>query len=309
MKKTLSALLALFVSLSSFAQMTMPDQYLFEEEKPDPMLFNHMAVGVDLLSLNGLGLQLALPVTQHFQLRAGFDFMDLHMAIANGIVKGAASTGNIDALKNGINPFSYSIQNVNIDEDGIKVDQVDLSATFQSRNLNLLFDLYPGKNTIFHFTVGAFFSLAPKGLLTASATALYKGENAISPADRTKTEVMGITTDKDGRLQMAVQYKLNAVRPYFGIGTGRPVSPDRRVSVAFDLGVQYTGGIKLVSYNYMGRPDNPEKVYLDGAWLDKYPETRDYLGEDYDKAKKIMDILDHVPVTPVLKLSLFVRLF
>lgn len=309
MKKTLSALLALLVSLTASAQMLMPDQYLFEEEKPDPMLFNHMAVGLDLLSLNGLGLQVAFPVTQHFQLRGGFDFLDLHVAIANGIVKSAASKGNIDALKNGINPFSYSIRDVNINEDGIKIDQIDLNARIQSRNINLLFDLYPGKKTIFHFTVGAFFSLTPKGLVTASAKALYKGENAIAPEDRTKTQFLGITTDKEGLLQMGLQYRLNSVRPYIGIGTGRPVSPDRRVSFAFDLGVQFTGGLKLVSYNYMGRPDNPEKVYLDGAWMTKYPETRDYFGEEYDKAKEIMDILDHIPVTPVLKLSLFVRLF
>lgn len=309
MKKTLSALLALLVSLTASAQMLMPDQYLFEEEKPDPMLFNHLAIGLDLLSINGVGLQVAAPVTRNFQLRAGFDFLDLHVAIANGIVKSAASKGNIDALKNGINPFSYSIRDVNINEDGIKIDQIDLNARIQSRNINLLFDLYPGKKTIFHFTVGAFFSLTPKGLLTASAKALYKGENAIAPEDRTKTQFLGITTDKEGLLQMGLQYRLNSVRPYIGIGTGRPVSPDRRVSFAFDLGVQFTGGLKLVSYNYMGRPDNPEKVYLDGTWMTKYPETRDFFGEEYDKAKEIMDILDHIPVTPVLKLSLFVRLF
>lgn len=306
MRKTLSVILAMGLAVSAFAQDYFPQ----EEPAKDPQLFNHLAIGFDLINLDGMGIQIAAPVTPYLQLRGTFQFMDAHVAAYNAVVKSIAKSKDLEVLKGGINPFLYSAKNLSIDQSGIKIDQVDLSATLQSRTIDLLLDVFPGKNTIFHFTVGAVFSLTPKGNITASANALYEGHNAIPESDRTTTRIFGITTDKDGLLHAGVQYKLNAVRPYFGIGTGRPVSRDKRVSVSFDFGVQYTGGARLVSYDYFDNPDKPQTVVLDAAWLAKYPDLKDAIGEStYDQIQQYLGYLNMVPVVPVLKLSLFVRLF
>ena len=301
MRKILSAILAMGLAVSASAQ---------DYSGNDPQLFNHLAVGLDLINLNGIGIQVAVPVTPFMQLRGTFDFMDAHVAVYNAVVKSVANSKNIEALKGGINPFLYSAKDLGIEAGSYKIDQVDIAATLQSRNINLFLDLFPGKNTNFHFTVGAVFSLTPKGNITATATALYQGHNAIPESKWTTARICDITTDKEGLLQVGVQYKLNTIRPYFGIGAGRPVSRDKRVSVSFDFGVQYTGGLRLVSYDYFDNPDKPKTVVLDAAWLDKYPDIKEGIGEQsYNDIKKYMGYLNMVPVVPVLKLSLFVRLF
>ena len=306
MRKTLSVILAMGLAVSAFAQDFFPQ----EEPVKDPMLFNHLAIGIDLINLDGMGIQVAAPITPYMQLRGTFQFMDAHIAVYNAVVKGVAKSKNIDALKGGINPFQYSATGLSIDQSGIKIDQVDLAATLQSRTIDLLLDVYPGKNTVFHFTVGAVFSLTPKGNITATANALYEGQNSFLPEERARLKVCGITTDPEGVLHAGVQYKLNAVRPYFGIGTGRPVSRDKRVSVSFDFGVQYTGGARLVSYDYSANPDKPKTVVLDKNWLEQYPDLKEAIGEStYNDIKTYLGYLNMVPVVPVLKLSLFVRLF
>lgn len=300
--KKLFAILATLFAISVFS---------VRAQEEDKQFFNHLSVGVDLLSTEGLGLQVAAPISRHFQVRVGFNLMDAHVALYDVVVKKVADMQNIDVLKGGVNPFQYSYKLKDPVESGnTKIDQFDLKATMQSRNIDLLVDLFPGKKSGFHFTVGAMFSLTPKGLITSTVNALYQGQPAIAENMRCNTEIMDVTTDKEGLFHLNVQYKMRNVHPYVGIGFGRPVSLKHRVGVNFDMGVIYVGGVSLASYSYYDNPDQPKNVLLDQAWFRKNI-TEDIISnaEDRNKIDKYLGFVNNFPVVPVLKLTLFIRLF
>lgn len=296
MKKTLSiiaTLTLLLAGVSAHAQKA----------------FGHLSVGVDLLSSEGFGLQVATTLTPHLQLRGNFTFMDAHTALVDGILKGIGKNRNIDALKNGITPFRHSITGLNMDPTpSIHIDRLDVEAYFQSRNLEILLDYLPFKNSGFHLSAGLVFALTPR-LVKGTVVAYNAGQPAIPASSRTSLEVLDLTTDKDGFFHFGVQNKWNIVRPYLGIGFGRPVSLKHRVGVNFDLGIQYTGGSAVTSLNYYDNPDRPKTVYLDKAWIDRHEDVKNALGKDYKDATDALDQLNKWPILPVMKLSLFVRIF
>ena len=79
--------------------------------------------------------------------------------------------------------------------------------------------------------------------------------------------------------------RVNAVRPYLGLGYGRLV-PNKRVGFRFELGVQIHGKIK---------------VYQDDAEV----PVGDHLDSDDDLSKIVKDLT----VYPVLKFTLTGRIF
>ena len=89
------------------------------------------------------------------------------------------------------------------------------------------------------------------------------------------------------------------VRPYVGLGFGRAIKPGSRVRVSFDMGVLVTGGVRLQSYSYLRNEKGDPAVItskqlvtdegqVDDGWVDK---------------------ICGIPVLPMMKLNVFVRLF
>lgn len=286
MKKTLSMIVAAalsLMSLSAFAQN-------------DTQMFNHVSVGVGL-GYDGLDLQIAAPIGPRFQVRAGFTFLDPILPLVNLFTKSAAGLE--------ITPVNYTVDNINYHENGMNIDKVQLGGSIQDRDIHLMFDFFPSKSSSFRLTAGAFFSLTPGGILNLTGTPLSNSSApAIPDSDKANTEFYGITTDPAGNILLDLKYGSNVVKPYVGIGFGRPVSLKRRVGVTFDLGVAYSGGTKIVSYNYSS--GSAKEVVLDKAYLDKYPEVAEKLGKN---ASQIIAGANTFPILPIMNLSLFVRLF
>ncbi len=264
MKKALSLIIALAVSLVG---MTARAQ--------DTQIANHLAVGVTM-GLDGVGLEVALPMTPYVQLRTGYSLF----------------------------PYTYS-RNVNFGQVEIGGTTRDLSQTplkdthWKGGEGKRLADIYPVKKTGFHLTVGVY--IGPGKFLHADADL----SKALSPSDYATLGItygqgadkISISTDSKGFVHADVMAGI--VRPYVGLGFGRAIKPGSRVRVSFDMGVLVTGGVKLQSYSYLRNEKGDPAVItskqlitdegqVDDGWVDK---------------------ICGIPVLPMMKLNVFVRLF
>ena len=260
MKKILTFILA--IALTCFASRAQ-----------DSQMANHLALGVTL-GLDGIGLEAALPITPYVQARAGYSIF----------------------------PYTHK-QDVNLGSIVVQgqtkqLDKVPLSATmWKGGTGKLLVDVFPGKKTPFHFTVGAYFGA---GKYLNAQVDLSK---ELNPADYATLAISynntKVSTDPSGIVSLDA--KIGSVVPYVGIGFGRAVKPDSRVRVSFDLGALITGGTKLQTYNYVNLEGKAQPVVLTSQSLS------DKDGKQVDDGW--VDKISAFPVLPMLKLNVFVRLF
>lgn len=265
MRTTISILLAAAIALTGITANAQ-----------DKQIANHVAVGVTL-GLDGIGVEAALPMTPFVQFRAGYSLF----------------------------PYTYK---GNLDLGSVEMGGTtrDLSNTPISATLwkggegKILADIFPGKKTGFHFTVGAYIGA---GKIFHASADLSK---ALNPSDYATLAItygqgadkISISTDPKGFVHGDV--KTGVFTPYLGIGFGRAVKPDSRVRVTFDMGVLITGGMKLQSYSYLrnekGDPAvitskqlvNDEGRQMDDGWVDK---------------------ICGFPILPMMKINVFVRIF
>ena len=211
-----------------------------------------MAVGVDVGTV-GAGFEIASPVTRFVTLRAG--------------------VSAIPQVKVREFTLPYSIRNVQYSTTiEAKVNQLDGK---------LLADIYPFTKSGFHLTTGLYMG-SPDFILLQNTAPLQ----GISRGEGIMVGNKLITPDNEGIVH--INAKTAALKPYVGIGFGRPCS-DSHLNMAFDLGVQYWGKPTLNAWS----PDEEE-------WAELTPE--DVNNDDF---KKIYNIVQGIPVYPVLNLRLY----
>lgn len=217
-------------------------------------VFDGLALGVGGGS-DGLSFEIATPLGDHFQLRAGY-------GLSLGLIKSNHSI-----------PASY----------GGKTTYCPLSFRFAESDGRLLFNIYPGLGK-FHFTVGAYLGSANfiKGTLSnlpadASTSGISYGGKTIFPVNNALD--MYVRTG-NGKF---------AVKPYLGIGFGRPVSDDKTVTFSVDLGCMYQGKASI----WLSGKDNAE--------IDVSNE-KDFQGSVGQWTK-------YLQFMPVLNFHLYVNLF
>lgn len=263
MKKLFAIFTAAAISVSAFAQ--------------DNQIFNHLAVG-PTIGFDGLGVEVVTTLTPIVQIHAGYS-----MLIPPSVTIPGSSLSMIP-------------ETVNINGDVRQLrSEVSATAKFNFGAPKLLFDIFPGKNTPFHFTVGAYFANpALLGVDVNMSKVLRQDEYASYYIELQENNINSrISSDKNGIIRADVVG--NVVRPYVGIGFGRAINPSRRVGVTFDMGVVYWGSGKLQSYDYTlndaGRP-----VVITSEMLNKQDQG-------------IIDTVSSIPVLPVMKLNVIIRIF
>ena len=234
-------------------------------------MFNHMSLGVTL-GVDGVGLEIAAPMGNHFQLRGGY----------------------------AIFPYTYeksfNFGTVNVNGTSRDMNNIPLSATlFPGGNANLLVDYYPFNKGPFRLTAGLY--VGTGRLLKADA-------DLRKPLTTDEYGTLGVgfghgevSTDKQGYAHL--DGKVNGVMPYVGLGLGRGVM-DNRVTVTFDLGIIATGGIKPQSYNYVKNTlsaSNP---------VETVPITSSFCN---NKDKGLIDKYSKIAVFPIMKLGILFKLF
>lgn len=297
MKKIIAFVATLAVSMAAFSA------YAQQAPEQENVLFKHVSVGVGVGILDGLQVQAATTILPNLQARILYTDFFPYIGIANGILKNKAGIG--------INPFEYNITGINYHENSPKVniDEVNLQGKAHQRNISLLADFFPFKKSSFHITGGIMVSLS-RSLLSGKGTMknTKNDEPVMSKENFGSLEFFGVTTDYDGNLLIDVQYKANVVKPYLGIGFGRPCSTQHRVGVNFDMGVAYTGGIHAYSYNYS--EGAPQKVELNEAWVNApgNEDLKDNIGDAGQYLQYITKV-NNFPIMPYLRFTVNVAIF
>ena len=327
MKKTITFLAAaLMLSAGLYAQdidsyeVYIPEEgedELIEAVKPseDKMIFNHLALGASPFNPSTIILpNIATTLTPYVQLRLG---MDLFPSVFKGSMFNHGQPFGIDN-------FTFGDQKYSINVNG----------KLNFGNIKFFADIFPGKRTGFHFTVGLFADVFKGGrFIDAYTTEPYLPSGDWGTKGIVVTGKGRIQTDANGILSVSV--KNNAVKPYFGIGFGRAIRPDKRVRVAFDMGMAYYGGLRPSVNNFNpsdghgGYTNEITSFELTSADLDLMGE--DYKNLDYLESGKLPALAEkalgfagiHIPGRmideakhawlfnwiPYINLTIFVRIF
>lgn len=229
--------------------------------------FDHLGVGVSV-GLDGIGLELATPLTDFAALRAGVAFWP---------------------------KISYKTDVDINDNNSLIENNVELEGTLNIFNFKLLADVYPFKGSSFHVTAGAYFG--KEEVVSVTNTTSFIKDPAKYGKLGLKLGDYRITTDKFGNIQ--ADAKVNALKPYLGIGFGRAVPKKHRVAVACDLGVQFWGKPRLGA---MTKDDWGNEYYhkFKSSDLDEY---------DDEDLKDALDLAEKFSVFPVLNIRISGRIF
>ncbi|MBR1933840.1 MAG: hypothetical protein IJ841_09170 [Prevotella sp.] len=178
------------------------------QAQTDQNLFNHLGVGVSA-GTDGIGFELATPITDFVALRAGMSFLPK-----------VKYSGDVDIDSNS---SSFTTKEVNVEG---KLNKTDVK---------ILLDIYPIPKASFRITAGAF--IGAEKLIN-----VYNTEQFLAPSEWGVSGIrLGdyrVTSDKNGNVSADV--KVNSFKPYLGLGFGRAV-PKKRLSFNVDLGVQFWG--------------------------------------------------------------------
>ncbi|MBO4596050.1 MAG: hypothetical protein J5632_05515 [Bacteroidales bacterium] len=247
--------------------------------------FNHLGVGL-VSGLDGAGVDVAVPIYGHLQLRGGYSFVPKQLS-----VKKTFDLGTFE-----VNGTDRTFDNISFE---LKPDM----ATYKA-----FLDIYPTRWTAFHLTVGAYYGVKSSDFFNLTADLrgpLQPDEYAsvyvqVDDKDR-PGEYARISTDKNGFAHVSVRSK-QVVRPYLGLGFGRCANLKHRVSVNFELGVQYIKGMGIEVYDYDGVGQYITSGMTDGKDTVDNPLTH--------KKMKVIDTLgEEFNLWPVMRFGINVRLF
>ncbi|MBO4427724.1 MAG: hypothetical protein J5771_04515 [Bacteroidales bacterium] len=247
--------------------------------------FNHLGVGA-IAGLDGAGIDVAVPIYGHLQLRGGYSFLPKQLG-----VKKSFDLGTYD-----VNGTDRDFKNISFE---LKPDM----ATYKA-----FLDFYPTRWTAFHITVGAYYGVKSSDFFTLTADLrgpLQPNEYAsvyVQLDDKNEPgKYARISTDEKGFAHVAVRSK-QEIRPYVGIGFGRCANLKHRVSVNFELGAQYIKGVGIEVYDYDGNGQ-----YLTSGMVDNKDEVDNPLT---GKKLRVIDALGKdLNIWPVMRFGINVRLF
>ena len=256
--------------------------------RDDKNMFNHMSLGLNL-GTGGIGFEVGTVCTPYLGIRAGFEaipsFTVSPKGIANIHVNLPADYQNLpEQIKN-----EYPVQ---------EYMEFDGKGKVTMKNGKFLVDIFPGKNCMFHFTVGLYAGTRQIGNLIASQVD-FGTEPNLEVVERYNSDVNNPTSQVYGRSPIDVnmvdgtplfyagnavpaEIRVNPVKPYFGIGVGRTV-PRKRVGVKGELGVMYWGTPQI--YNGLSNITECEEIH------------------------DVTKVSNKLPVYPMLKITIFGRLF
>lgn len=166
-------------------------------------IFDHLSFGVTT-GTQGLDFDVAAPVTDYVQVRAGYSFL----------------------------PNITYKTDVNYTKKGNSYE-TEIEAKLGISNAKVLIDVYPFPISSFHATMGAY--IGTSSIITVKNLQPIYGLN---PGEGIEIADYIIAPGDDGIAQGAI--KVAAFKPYLGVGFGRSV-PRGRVGVTTDFGLQFWG--------------------------------------------------------------------
>ncbi len=204
MKKTKKLFLGSFAFLAMVLS-SLPAQA--QDTVEEFGIFDHLSAGITL-GTTGIGIDLAAPVTEYLQVRAGYNFFS---------------------------GFKYK-EDIDYRAKGRK-GKTEVEGKNYMGTGKLLLDVFPFPSSAFHLTTG--FYIGTDEIITAENTIPV---TAFDPGEGIMVGDYIIGFDRDGFAKASI--KVNKFRPYVGLGFGRSV-PRKRIGVSGDLGVMFWGKPKV----------------------------------------------------------------
>ena len=210
-------------------------------------LFNHLSVGLTT-GLTGTGVDVVMPVHKIVTVRAGF-----------------SGWGIGDFKFKAINNAAEITPMQMVEEDAVRrskmVDKVELAAKPNFWNFFVLGEVHPFKNQPFYFSAGLFIGsqnfIHFRNTNEGALGFLYDANNKVDDYNRafgTNFSPIGLkfgdyvfTADENGNID--VMMKTNVVKPYLGIGVGKHIAQNHRLSFALDFGLIFWGSPKFLLNN------------------------------------------------------------
>lgn len=283
MKKSIITLLFAGIAISTSAQDNME-------------AFRHLSVDAEI-GLHGIGVELALPIQKHLVLKAGYNFAP------EGDLFNTDISIDTKELKEAQEQYtaltSYQFQNKFEDESKINAG-VRLGVT----NYKVMINYYPFMNRRFYLAGGVYYTaggseneplIALSGKTTEKDWAALQELNGRLPESERKEMALELgdtkypVIEKDGCGYMAADFKIDPLKYYVGLGTGRCI-PNGRVGLQLEVGAMiYQNSVlncqdKEVQLNSLG----------------------DSFGSD---VKEILEYVDKYPIYPQVTLRLCFRAF
>ena len=213
-------------------------------------IFNHLAIGAGI-GTDGISAEVAAPVGSHVQIRAGYGFASFDKGFKVAMVSVPEHPGSNYASSPHVDvPISVC--------PGINVGR-------------LLVNVYPGSTSAFYFAAGAF--VGSRNYINVMGSELPDDYNTVGYQIGNR-----VIRAKDNVARGQIRQGL--VKPYAGIGFGRPVC-DNRCSLTFDIGIQYLGNAELWAWGNS----------IDGSGNDDWTlvgreDIPDEFAHYYDEVKK-----------------------
>ena len=237
-------------------------------------LLNHLSVGLTT-GLTGVGIDVAMPVHKLVTVRAGFSGWGI---------------GNIKFKA--INTATEITEMQMVEEEAVKrarlVDKVELAAKPNFWNFFVLGEVHPFKNQPFYFSAGLFFGsqnfINFRNTNEGALGFLYYANQLVGDYNRifrTNYPPIGLkfgdyvfTADENGNID--VNMKMNAVKPYIGVGFGQHFAKKHRVSLALDAGLLFWGTPKFMLNNDTEIKSSGRNSGISGAlsWLKAWPNLQ-----------------------------------
>lgn len=236
----------------------------------DNNMFNHLSVAYTLGTDGLFGIDVASPIGNYVAVRAGYTFHPKFKV-----------SKDID--------YTY--------KGNQKSDEADFKLNMG--NFKLLFDIYPILNNSFHFTAGAYIGgskvIDVKNPDPLSIDPADYGGSIVEIGDNGKM----FATDDNGFVMGRA--KVNAFKPYIGVGFGRVVS-NNFCNVSCDLGIMIWGKPKVEFANGM----DLNSVSAEKGWLEvKKSDFNDHDSDGY----KVLNTISKLSVWPVLNVRVAFKAF
>lgn len=246
--------------------------------------FNHLSGGI-VLGTEGIGIEVAAPITYDFAVRMGYSLMP---------------------------KFKYSkALNLNENRGAFIKDKVDIGGKLNMGDFKLLVDWYPFRSSSFHATAGFFIGRSTVVEIDNKEPFVkdnYRGNAGIElgvmdPSNPQSESRYTLMTDVNGDVH--AELEVNSFKPYLGIGFGRAV-PKGRVGVQFDLGVQFWGRPELkANMNYVDRETGENVTRFEPVQRNRITNP----DGDYQDLKDAVRTVQKIRVYPVLNIRINGRIF
>lgn len=205
------------------------------KEEPERIAFSNLGISLNG-STTGIGFTLSTPLAKHFALRAGYQFSFIS--------------------------YNYKYDDfdpVQIDDLSVDVPSIGLDSKLNVDAAHIMVDWIPFKQGKGKFFITAGFFVGSNDFITLKGS-FDKNDPNIKLIQQAGLfdeinldigdDVMRVNSDGS----VAAQLKVNAFRPYLGLGWGRAI-PKHRFGFRFEMGAVFHGHPKIASDNLVLSPE------------------------------------------------------